>query len=279
MDDSLRLFVQRIRKIPTLPVIAQEVLNLTANDSVSIAKLEDVIGLDPPIASRILSVSNSVFFGTQVPNTTISNAIVRIGFDNVRHIAFGVALLTMFGDPASRNPLETKRVIKHSLSVGIIGKMLAQHLGTGDRDEVFVCGMLHDLGILVMNSCFGSLYSKVVAEIRHEKSLLAAERKVLGFTHPEIGMWLADKWNLPRHVSESIRFHHEPMSSNNRQIALIHLADYISCKKSFEPVEKANPECLDHSVFDMLEATRADMTEIESLLDGNIFSEGLSVYE
>jgi len=252
MDDSLRLFVQRIRKIPTLSVIAQEVLNLTSNDSVSIAKLEGVIEHDPPIASRILSVSNSAFFGTQAPNTTVSNAIVRIGFDNVRNIAFGVALLTMFSDGEPRRPIETKRIIKHSLAVGIIAKVLAGHFGFCDRDEVFVCGMLHDLGILVMNSHFGDRYSRVVDELRAEKSLLAAERKVLGFTHPEIGMWLADTWNLPEDVSESIRFHHEPFLSGSRQIALVHLADHISFKNSFCPTRQVYTESLDHLIFDIL---------------------------
>jgi putative nucleotidyltransferase with HDIG domain len=280
MDDSLRLIVQGISRIPTLPVIAQEVLSLISNDSVSVARLEGVIENDPPIASRVLSVSNSAFFGTEVPNTTVGNAIVRIGFDNVRNIALGIALLTMFGNGGRGRPLDTKRIFKHSLSVGLIAKFLAERFRFPDRDELFLCGMLHDLGILAMNCYFSDLYYNVVDEIKNETCLLAAEKKVLGFTHTDVGAWLADKWNLPDSVSAAIRFHHGPLPSQDRQVALIHLSDYISSKNFFSATDHVCLVNPDYSVFDMLEFSPDDMSAMETTIaEEGIFSGGVFVYE
>ena len=83
MNDSLRLHVQQITKLPTIPVIAQEILSLVGDYKTSVAELERIVQKDPSISAKLLSVANTVFFGFKIPTTTISNAIVRIGFNNV----------------------------------------------------------------------------------------------------------------------------------------------------------------------------------------------------
>jgi putative nucleotidyltransferase with HDIG domain len=279
MDDPLRLLIQKITKLPTLPAIAQEVLNLTFDDSVSIRRLEGIIENDPPIASRILSVSNSAFFGIEHPNLSIGNAIVRIGFDNVRQIALGIALLSVFRNGNRSHPLDPVQIFRHSIAVGMIARFLANQFKWHDQDEIFACGILHDLGILVMNSYAEEMYFKVIDSMKREESLSDAETRVLGFTHTTVGVWLAEKWNLPDSVLATIRFHHDPLLSTSKQIDLIYLADCICSKKYFCLTVHRPAISIDEAVFDRLNISRADFADIEPTISESMFSEGIFTYE
>jgi putative nucleotidyltransferase with HDIG domain len=279
MDNPIRLFIQKITKLPTLPAIAQEVLNLTFDDSVSIRRLEGIIENDPPIASRILSVSNSAFFGIEKPNLSIGNAIVRIGFDNVRHIALGIALLSVFRNGHRSHPLDPVRIFKHSIAVGMIARFLANQFRWHDQDEIFACGILHDLGMLVMNSYAEEMYFRVLDAIKGDEPLREAEIRVLGFSHTNVGVWLAQKWNLPESVQATIQFHHDPLLSNSKQIALIYLADCICNKKLFCATLHRPTISIDEAVFEQIGISRTHFADIESTISESMFSEGIFIHE
>ncbi|MGC2063577.1 MAG: HDOD domain-containing protein [Thermodesulfovibrionales bacterium] len=242
MDDSLRLFVQKISKLPTLPSIAQEILNAVNQDTVSVDRLEAIIEKDPTLAARILGIANSAFFGAGAAVTSVSNAIIRIGFNNVKYASLGVALMTVLDRNHGNAPLDSRRIYQHSIAVALLGKTLARDTGVVDPDDAFVCGVLHDIGLLVLNSYCGEAYRAVMAAFQDKASLLEAESAVLGFTHAEIGLWLADQWNLPGIILDTVRFHHQPSAAvRNREIvSLVHIADSITSTSFFRISEK-NP--------------------------------------
>ncbi len=279
MSDVSRLYVKKITKLPTLPVIAQEILSLTSDDLISIEKLEDVIENDTSISAKILSVSNSVFFGTEIPNTSINNAIVRIGFNNVRNIAIGIALFTLLIKGNNSGPLSNRKLFKHSISVGLISKIVAEFLDFFEKDEVFLCGMLHDIGLLLMNSYMEDAYYTVVNEFKNESFLCDAEKKVLGYTHADIGLWLAEQWKLPEKVRNSIFFHHEPALISDRLVSIIHIADYLSSRNSFNPVERIENCKFDDSTIKFLGLSDNDIKEIEKSLKKEIFSDRVFLYD
>ncbi len=279
MSDVSRLYVKKITKLPTLPVIAQEILSLTSDDLISIEKLEDVIENDTSISAKILSVSNSVFFGTEIPNTSINNAIVRIGFNNVRNIAIGIALFTLLIKGNNSGPLSNRKLFKHSISVGLISKIVAEFLDFFEKDEVFLCGLLHDIGLLLMNSYMEDAYYTVVNEFKNESFLCDAEKKVLGYTHADIGLWLAEQWKLPEKVRNSIFFHHEPALISDRLVSIIHIADYLSSRNSFNPVERIENCKFDDSTIKFLGLSDNDIKEIEKSLKKEIFSDRVFLYD
>ncbi len=279
MSDVSRLYVKKITKLPTLPVIAQEILSLTSDDLISIEKLEDVIENDTSISAKILSVSNSVFFGTEIPNTSINNAIVRIGFNNVRNIAIGIALFTLLIKGNNSGPLSNRKLFKHSISVGLISKIVAEFLDFFEKDEVFLCGLLHDIGLLLMNSYMEDAYYTVVNEFKNESFLCDAEKKVLGYTHADIGLWLAEQWKLPEKVRNSIFFHHEPALISDILVSIIHIADYLSSRNSFNPVERIENCKFDDSTIKFLGLSDNDIKEIEKSLKKEIFSDRVFLYD
>jgi len=170
----------------------------------------------------------------------VSNAIIRIGFNNVKYVSLGVALLTVLDRSQGNTPLDSRRIYQHSIAVALVGKTLAKNMGVANADDAFVCGILHDIGLLVLNSfCCGS-YRTVMDAFQGTASLLEAESSTLGFTHAEIGLWLADKWNLPDIILDTVRFHHQPSAAvrNRELVSLVHIADCIASTYFYRVTDK-----------------------------------------
>ncbi len=274
MDDSLRLFVQKISKLPTLPSIAQEILNIVNQDMVPVGRLEAIIEKDPTLASRILGIANSAFFGTGEAVTRVSNAIIRIGFNNVKYASLGVALMTVLDRNQRNAPLDSRRIYQHSVAVALLAKKLARDLGVVNPDDAFVCGILHDIGLLVLNSYCGDSYRDVLRTFQGGDSLLVAEGSVLGFTHAEIGLWLADKWNLPDIILDTVRYHHQPSAavSNRELVALVHVADCITSKYFYRVLDKDPYDGPETASLDLLNWSSGSLVAFAEGFDRSLFS-------
>jgi putative nucleotidyltransferase with HDIG domain len=119
---------------------------------------------------------------------------------------------------------------KHSLACGVTSKLLAKKLGIQNIDEVFIWGLLHDLGKLVLDAYFNEDFTRVV-QLAKEKEILIidAEQQVLGMDHAAVGGIVADKWNLHPALIKVIRFHHNPPRAKEsmRLVSIVHLADIL----------------------------------------------------
>ncbi|RJQ48262.1 MAG: HDOD domain-containing protein [Nitrospiraceae bacterium] len=254
MTESLKQYVQKITQLPTIPVVAQEVLKFVHDEKTSVVKLENIIENDPALSAKILSVSNSAFFGYKTPTQTVHSAILRIGFNTVRDIAFGVSLMTVFEDKDRPGALDYQRVFNHSVTVGLIAQMISRDLKMGFSEEIFVNGILHDLGYLVLNKYFSETYMKVLEIFHKQVSLLEAEKTVMDFTHAEIGSWLAEKWNLPDDVIYTVRYHHTPLlaTKKTKRVAIIHIADHMVSKGVFSAIQSDPHYPLERASLDLL---------------------------
>ncbi|RJQ16098.1 MAG: HDOD domain-containing protein [Nitrospiraceae bacterium] len=274
MSESLKHRVQQIKNLPTVPVIAQQVLGLIKDDLISVSKLEKIVENDPAISAKILSVANSAYFKSKTPTRTLSNAILRIGFNNVRNIALGISLMTVFDDGKRGTEFDYHRIFNHSVSVGFTAGMLSQYIRQDTMGEILINGLLHDIGYLIMNRYFIEDYRKVIEMFEKEGSLLDAEKKVLEFTHAEIGGWLADKWNLPGTVSDTIAYHHVPSlaKKNLKYVAVIHIADYITTRDIFSPTKRDPNYPFDPASLEVLGISENDLKEIEAKIAGENLS-------
>lgn len=271
------MFVQKITKLPTIPVIARELLSLTDADAVSVDKLEQIVSKDPVIAAKIVGLSNSAFFGYKMTDASISGAIQRVGFVNVKNIALGIALMTIFDDKHSKYAYDYGRIYRHSVATGIVAAYLAAKLKVTTVDDLFLCGMLHDIGLLLLNSFFPDLYCKASEAARERKSLLEAEMLVLGFTHADIGAWIADMWHLSDATHEVILCHHTPSLAEKygQNAALVHLADHITCRRFFCMAEQ-NVYCpLDPLTLFLIGMPEKNFDDLESGIPDNLFENGI----
>jgi putative nucleotidyltransferase with HDIG domain len=270
MNESLKQYVKKIERLPTLPVIAQQILGLVQDDRVSVRKLESVVENDPAISAKILSVANSVYFGTKVQTKTLDNAIMRIGFDQVKNIALGISLMTVLEDKKRGKAFDYQRIFNHSVTVGFIAGLLSRELKLDISDEVLMNGMLHDIGYLVLNRYFPEIYQKVLNAHDGGKPLLEAEEDVFGFTHAEIGRWLAEQWKLPGTILDTTLYHHAPSRArkNLKRVAVTHIADYITTKDILSPTEKDPKYPFDHKALEVLGISEKDLNELETGISG-----------
>ncbi len=265
MNESLKEHIKQITKLPTVPLIAREILGLVDDSKISVSRLEEIVQKDPSIAAKILSVANSSFFGFKIPTATVSNAIIRIGFNNVKNIAIGISMMTVLDNGEIENRKFYNKVFEHSAIVGIISRFISENIKLSISEEILFCGLLHDIGFLVMCRYFNDSCEKVLTAFDNEESLLETEKKVLGFGHVDIGAWLGEQWHLPGSVMDAILYHHDPSAAKNNptHAAVVHLADHITTT-SFKGVTKKDPAYPFHeSTLDLLGITKNDMKHLE----------------
>jgi putative nucleotidyltransferase with HDIG domain len=275
MNESLRAFVKDIKNLPTIPVIAEEILKLFNDDMLSLEKLESIVERDPAISAKVLSLANSAFFGFQVTTDALGSAMMRIGFNIVKNVALAVSLMTILDDGKRGNAFDYKRVFNHSVSVGFTASLLCKTLKLKISDEPLMIGMLHDLGYLVLSRYFPEKYEEVLLAFEKETTLLDAEKKVLDFTHADIGMWLAEEWKLPDIIKDVNLFHHTPSIAkrNENQVAVIHIADYLTTKNIIRPTEKDPNYSLDPYSLKVLGISENDLKNLEESLGGIPFDD------
>lgn len=274
-NESLIAYVKNIKNLPTVPVIAQKILGLLGDNRLSVDVLEDIIEKDPAISAKILSVANSAFFGFQISTDYLSNAIMRIGFNNVKNIALGISLMTILDNGKRGNSFDYQRIFNHSVAVGFTVRLISKNLKLENIDDSLMYGILHDLGYLILNWYSYETYQEVLYTFEEGEPLLDAEKKVLNFTHAEIGSWLAEEWKLPEAIFDINMFHHAPhlATRNAKHVALIHIADCLTAKNVISPIEKDPDYQLDLSSLEILGISEKDLKDMEESIGGIPFSD------
>lgn len=238
-SEQIQEKVKTIIQLPALPSLAFEVVDLVDNPKTSASQLAKLISADQALTGKVLKIANSPFYGFPKKISTIDFAIIVLGFDALKEIVISIALVSSL-QKKTDGYFNTKTFWDHSIATGVIARRLARDIGYRVTGEVFVAGLLHDMGISILNKYFNAEFRRIV-DINRDMNLpfLEAEESVLGVTHAEIGSWLGERWNLPDQLVETIRHHHAPEKAelNPKLVAIVHCADVFAKQLSAERVE------------------------------------------
>lgn len=228
-----RRLVQRIVDLPTLPVVIPTVFRLAEDPRSSAPDLAKVIASDQSLASRILRLANSAFYGFPREITSINHAVVLLGFETVKSIALATTVFNTLQEGESAGAFDRQQFWLHAAAVAAATRMLARGRKTMDLEGAFVSGLLHDIGKVVLDRFFASRYRHAVRLVAEVDCLLLreAEVAVFGVDHTEIGRWLAERWRLPQAIVAAIAFHHRPAEAGEPHadlVASVHLADVVA---------------------------------------------------
>lgn len=224
--------IERIEDIPTIPTILGDILRITSLPCSAAKDLSRIIYQDQSIASKILRMANSSYYGLSQQVQTIERAIVILGFDEIRSIAMAMSVFDSVYLKKGGVYYNRLRSWNHSLFCGLGAKMLGDLLGfdKGALPELFLAGLLHDIGKVLIDRYFSKDFAGIL-DLVEKKSLFIhrAEHEVLGFDHAQLGGCLLKKWNFSTLMVNMVRYHHQPHRSLDHQdwISLIYLADYM----------------------------------------------------
>ena len=211
---SIRLEIQKIRHLPPLPVIAQQILAAINNENTDIDEIAAIMQRDPSLTSRILGLSNSAFFGFARKVYTLKEAIINVlGLDLVRGLAFTMVMGGVF-DIRKCKEFDLTRYWCSALMTADLAMSTASIIPPSrqiNSNHLFLYGLLHNIGILVLTDRLPELMSEIfgIAKDHPDRRLINTEQSMLNMDHHQAGAWLTEKWGLPDDVVRVISCHHQ----------------------------------------------------------------------
>ncbi len=215
-DDNITLesLLAKGPELSSLPEVYLRVNEQLENDRSTAQEIGTTVQTDPAIATRILKMVNSAYYGMPNRVSTISQAVALLGRDRLKQIIIGSVMVSVFKDPKLES-FSLQEFWQHSIKTAIIARQLAsQHKEQNEPDALFIAGLLHDLGRLTLASRLPEQFSQIEGQ-RRKLGLIDAERQVLGFDHAELAGALMTQWGLPELLVTCAQYHHDSSYSSD----------------------------------------------------------------
>ena len=196
----------------------------------TIQDISDIVKTDPSLVANVLKVVNSPYYGIRNKVDTISRAISIIGMDDLYNIITSVVAVNSFSKIAT-DLVKPSTFWRHSFCTAILARKLAKKCNVLHTERLYVVGLLHDIGNLILYSKFPEESEKIIRESDGDEEVhYRLEKEMLGYTHADIGAELLSQWGLPDILTSTIRQHHEPCADENIVLdaCIIHLANSLS---------------------------------------------------
>ncbi len=262
--------------LPTLPGILKKISKMTENRESNAADVAEIISADQVLSAKVLRLVNSPVYGFPGRISSITHAVVLLGFNVVKGMVLGTAVFNSIGSHG-------QGLWEHSLGCAILSRRIAKEIDLHDVEEVMIAGLLHDLGKVVLSYLFPKDYERAVAmaQMRH-CHISETEREELGVDHPRVSRWLADEWHFPDRLSEPLIYHHMPERARRSQEVtdVVHIADILTRGMGYGYPGDSTMPLLDHESFhrlglsfDQIDRILAD-AEMEFLAGADVFAMG-----
>ena len=256
--DRNKNFVKRLNQreivLPEIPSVVFELNEVIANPLSSADHIARVVNRSPSLTALLLKIVNSSFYGFPSKIDKVSHAVTLIGTREISGLALGISILSIFKN-IPKEMIDMYSFLKHSLACGILSRILAAQKNFGQTEQLFVSGLLHDLGRLILYLYFTEESRNMLSRARHNNRLLyKEEHDYLGCDHAQVGKQLMDQWKLPLVLENNVLYHHNPSEAQQPiPAAIVHLSDIIvnsigigsSGEKFVPPLDTAAWENLD----------------------------------
>jgi putative nucleotidyltransferase with HDIG domain len=222
--------IQNLGDLPPLPQVATRIIRISADSDTSSEKLQRLIRTDQALTAQVLKVANSAMFGRVREVTTLTQAILTLGFYTTRSVAMASSVKNLF----SRGPVGIQERIhwEHALVTAITGSAFSRSMGIAAMEEVFLAGLMHDIGKGVLTLKFPEAYGALLRRVSdQEEDVLSLELDTFGFDHAMVGEALLQSWNLSESIEAVVRWHHAPPRAapeHRRLVALVALGNQLA---------------------------------------------------
>jgi putative nucleotidyltransferase with HDIG domain len=253
--------------IATLPEITIKIIEIVEDAKSTARDLHEVIKNDPALSVKILKVVNSAFYGLPGQVASVDRAIILLGLSAVKNIAIAASIARLFKGKRISEQFSASDLWRHSVAVAVAARALAKcSPHPAMSDEIFVAGLIHDIGSLIERQTFPDEFADVINRCQSDNvDFLQCERELIGADHQAFGVGLTTKWKFPRHLRAAVGFHHNPqqLSVELRNMAtLIQIADVVACQEKIGFYLTAQGGAVTN---EMLERLSIDMNQVEEV--------------
>ena len=224
--------LSHVDNLAPLPHIVTKILKLIEDSNSTAKSFEELFKQDPVLTARLLKLVNSSYYGLRNKVSSIPQAIVMLGYKTLKNLVLAASLNRLIKGEFPGYGFKNNGLWHHSFLTATWAEKLAKTLGWEKQQaqEIFVGGLLHDIGKLIMSSYINSnLKEMLVTLIENDGNLIYAEQNLVGIDHTEIGACVAEKWNFAPELIFVIQNHHNHLDKQNQntETALLQLTDYL----------------------------------------------------
>jgi len=258
------------RELSSLPHTLAEVLRIARNENSSAQQLADVLKKDPALTAKTLRLVNSPFYGSRREISTMSQAVLTLGMRAVTALALSSSIYDLTGKV--KTTVDRLRFWRHSLQVAIAARSIAEEIKYFCPEEAFIAGLLHDIGLIILEKSFPERYALIWKRASEGGSLCELENDLWGTDHARVGQFLLEQWNLPPVVCEAVGRHHFSFTPETRRDEfllpqIVALANQISVFTVVKPQQpSARPVELREILRENIGLTPDALSAIERLL-------------
>jgi len=233
-------FSERIRNsvnnLPTLPTIFTQLSEAMEDEFASNEKISRIISSDQASAFKVLKVANSPLYGLHGKIDTITQALMYLGYNEVKNIVFALSIMKVFSKDKIVKGFRPVDLWAHSIGVGVVNRNIGVLTGERNIENYFLTGIFHDIGKIIFLEFAVKDYQKVIDLVAEKNCRIKdAEKEVFGIDHSDAGQVLAEKWRLPQSIQDIIKHHHHGTKGKDvsKLLASVHLSNIVAHAMGF----------------------------------------------
>lgn len=227
---TAQALIDKFKKIRTLPHIVTRLVQLVNDEDSTLQDFEEVIRLDPALVARLLTLVNSSYFGLTRKVDSISRAVALLGMKNLHNIAVTDAIQGMLRSDFGTAEFSPQRLWLHSAASSICCKMIAERIFSINGDDAYLCGILHDIGLIVEMETEKETFLKLIERLVVDgPTIIELEQDLFQSNHCQIGYMLAKDWSIPDPIADAIRDHHQDNGAiiPHSPTGILQMSEYI----------------------------------------------------
>lgn len=270
---ALEKLFSRIGDVASLPSAAQKILALTDSVEAPVDELREAIQSDPVLVARLLRRLNSSYYALSNKVADLKTAIALLGTREIRNLALTVFVSRFFETSGSYGTYKRENLWSHCVGVGAAARLVARVCGRGAPEEAFISGLLHDLGLILLDQSLQRHFYRVIDTIDPATPTHIVETRILTFDHALLGGFVASKWNIPDQVVAAISYHHQPWvytGPHKDLVNVVAVANYLCSRAGLTSLGVHNVAPPADEVYAGLGLDQVSLAIIWDELDGTL---------
>ena len=258
--------LRSLSDLPAMPHVVQKAQEVIANPDSNISELSSLIEIEQAIATRVLRLANSTYYGLSGKVSSVQHASVLLGYKTLGEIITVAGISGLMDKNLKGYDLSSEDLWRHSIAVAVGSRIIASRKDKEFGNEAFFAGLVHDVGKVVLDHHVYERKDDFETFMENDQhTFLSAEKEILGFDHSEIAFELCQKWQIPSNQGVAVKFHHYPSKSEGNELAyILHMADCIAMMNGYGAGRDSMMYRMEEGALEFLGLQDKDVNDIQS---------------